>query len=86
MLQDETSADLRCKAAVGPGNATHVASYDISYFPLHFGCRVHGVGTFEAAVPGYLNPTLIALVAVAVALSIITIFTTDKGPISQRTH
>ena len=37
LLQDESAADAACKAAVGPQNAGHVASYDISYFPLHFG-------------------------------------------------
>lgn len=83
LLQDESAADAACKAAVGPQNAGHVASYDISYLPLHFGCRVTGVGTFEAAVPGYLNPTLIALLLVSLALSVMTAFATDRPVMAQ---
>jgi hypothetical protein len=78
LLLDETAADAACKTAVGPEHAGHVSSYDISYFPLHFGCRVTGVGTFEGAVPGYLNPTVVALLLVAIALSIMTGFASNR--------
>jgi hypothetical protein len=74
LLQDETSADQACRAAVGQDHAGHVDRYVTSFFPLHFGCHVNGAGTFEATVPGYLNPTIVALLLVAIALTILTSF------------
>ena len=78
LIQDETSANANCQKAVGTEYAGHIASYEISWFPLHFGCRINGVGTFEATVPGYLNPTVVALLLVAIALSIMTTFARDR--------
>jgi hypothetical protein len=84
LLQDETSAMRRCRTAVGPEHAGHVASYDTTFFPLRFGCEVNGVGTFEAAVPGYANPVIIGLVVVAITLSVLATFAADK-PVIART-
>lgn len=68
MLQDETAATEACQQAVGPTHAGDVAGYEISFVPLRFGCRVDGVGTYEAFVPGFVNPTALVLVLVTAVL------------------
>jgi len=69
LLMDETQADANCKAAVGRALASDVAGYDVSFLPLRFGCRVDGVGTFEAVVPTHVNPTVLGLVLLTALLA-----------------
>lgn len=74
IVQDESSGALACQSAVGPQYAEHVSGYEVSFFPLHFGCQVDGVGTFEGAVPGYINPLVIVLLLAAITLTFLTLF------------
>jgi hypothetical protein len=69
LLMDESQADENCKAAVGRALSGDVAGYDVSFLPLRFGCRVDGVGTFEAVVPGHVNPTVFGLVLLTALLA-----------------
>lgn len=69
LLMDETQADENCKTAVGRALASDVAGYDISFLPLRFGCRVDGVGVFEAVVPSYVNSMVVGLVLITALLA-----------------
>jgi hypothetical protein len=70
LLIDETAADQACKDAVGAAQAADVDRYETSLVPLRFGCHVSGGGTYEAAVPGYVNPTVLGLALLAIILAI----------------
>jgi hypothetical protein len=61
MIQDQTSANDTCQQAVGPAHAGDISAYETSLIPLHFACRVDGAGSYEPFVPGFVNPTALAL-------------------------
>ncbi|UZI29163.1 hypothetical protein [Streptomyces sp. VB1] len=65
---DETRRDLACKTAVGPERAMQIDGYRATYIPLGLGCQVRDGATYQAGVPGYLNPAAGALAFVAVVL------------------
>jgi len=69
LFTQESSADQDCKTAAGPTHAGDVDGYDVWFLPLRWGCRVDGVGTFEAMVPGYVNPTMFGLLLVTALLA-----------------
>lgn len=71
MFVDETAASDACQRAVGPAHAWDVAAYETSFFPLRFGCRVDGVGTYEAVVPEFVNPMAFALAASSLVLVVL---------------
>jgi hypothetical protein len=68
MFPDETGAAETCQEAVGPAHAANVSSYETSFIPLRFGCHVEGAGTWNIWVPGWVNPTVGALLLVTVVL------------------
>lgn len=54
-----------CMQAVKAGAAAagHISAFRTTYLPLSFSCQVPSKGTYEAAVPEYVNPTVFALLA-----------------------
>ncbi|GAA4231256.1 hypothetical protein GCM10022254_27940 [Actinomadura meridiana] len=70
LVIDKTTADQECKAAVGAARAGDVDRYEPSFVPLGFGCHVAGGGSYEAAVPGYVNPAVAVLGFTAVTLAV----------------
>lgn len=85
MLVDESTASQQCKEAVGPTHAAHVAGYHTSFVPLRFGCQVEGVGTYEALVPGYVNPTVLGLALLTVLLAISAALASSDHGTSDKT-
>lgn len=57
-----------CQAAVGPSLAGQVSGYDASFVPLGFACLVPGGERYEVFVPGYVNPTVLALLVLTIVL------------------
>ncbi|MEV6587542.1 hypothetical protein [Streptomyces acidicola] len=70
LLLDETMTTDACREAVGEQHAAGIDRYDVSYVPLRLGCHVEGVGTYAAAVPGYVNPAAVGLALTGVVLMI----------------
>jgi hypothetical protein len=68
MFQDESSATIGCQRVAGAAHVDDVSGYETSFIPLHFGCRVDGVGTIEGFVPGFVNPTALTLALVTALL------------------
>lgn len=70
LVLDETAASDAChqvvRAAAGRNAEADISAYRTTYVPLGFGCQVRGRGTFEAAVPAYVNPTAFGLAALGV--------------------
>lgn len=85
LLMDESQADENCKTAVGRALSGDVAGYDVSFIPLRFGCRVDGVGTFEAVVPGHVNPTVLGLVLLTALLAGLATVRSSGGISSEGT-
>lgn len=71
MFRDETATEEACNAAVGPDLAGDVDRYETAFIPLRFGCHVDGSGTYDAMVPGYVNPSVLVLAVLAVVLVVL---------------
>ncbi|MEE1751543.1 hypothetical protein [Streptomyces sp. SP18CS02] len=69
VLLDESNQALACREVLGPERSPLLDRYEPSFVPLRFGCHVRGGQTYEAAVPGYVNPVAGALGVAAVALT-----------------
>ncbi|MEU8673798.1 hypothetical protein [Streptomyces sp. NPDC048560] len=67
-LLDETRQDSACKEAVGPAHVMEIDAYRPTYIPLGLGCHVRSGDTYQAGVPGYVNPAVAALALTAVVL------------------
>ncbi|WP_346138296.1 hypothetical protein [Streptomyces coeruleofuscus] len=73
LLLDESGQAAACtKVLGGPDKRSEVVvdRYETSFLPLHFGCHVEGGKTYEAAVPGYVNPLAGVSAVTAVALTV----------------
>jgi hypothetical protein len=66
---DETAAADECRAAVGPAQAGDIDRYEWSFVPLRFGCHVADGGTYDIAVPAYVNPIALTFGALSVVLA-----------------
>ncbi|KUO21857.1 hypothetical protein [Streptomyces dysideae] len=72
LLLDESAQAAACTQVLGgPEKRSEVVidRYETSFIPLHFGCHVKGGRTYEAAVPGYVNPVAGMSAVTAVALT-----------------
>jgi hypothetical protein len=72
LLLDEHAQAAACtKVLGGPDKRSEVVvdRYETSFVPLRFGCHVKGGKTYEAAIPGYLNPVAGVSAVSAVALT-----------------
>jgi formate hydrogenlyase subunit 3/multisubunit Na+/H+ antiporter MnhD subunit len=85
MFPDETLAAETCQDAVGPAHAANVTSYETSFVPLRFGCHVEGVGTWNIFVPGWVNPTVLALLLLTVVLLALTRLAARTAPVTTTT-
>lgn len=56
VLLDESNQARACEEALGSERAQLVEGYEYQFVPLRFKCRVVGGQTFQAVVPGYVNP------------------------------
>ncbi|MGW9212276.1 hypothetical protein ACWGR4_35590 [Embleya sp. NPDC055664] len=83
LLMDETAAAQACKDAVGPARAGSVDRYEFALVPLRFGCHVAGDGTYEAVIAGYVNPTVLGLVLLAVVLAVFAAFESADRNVSD---
>ncbi|MFD7914738.1 hypothetical protein ACFV30_29135 [Streptomyces sp. NPDC059752] len=79
LIMDETMTDRACKEAVGPERAGRIDGYAPSYMPLGLDCHVRGSGTYVAAVPGYVNPSVLALGLIAAVLGGIAAAAPEPG-------
>lgn len=70
LVRDESMTDQACKDAVPSAQAAHISGVDVSYLPLHLNCHVTDGGSYTAAVPDYVNPTLLGLALIAVVLGV----------------
>lgn len=70
LVLDGSARDDACKRAVGAARAMHIDAYRPTYIPLRLGCHVAGGRTYSVGVPGYANPTVLALAALAVVLAV----------------
>ncbi|MEV6398872.1 hypothetical protein AB0M39_29500 [Streptomyces sp. NPDC051907] len=59
-----------CLDAGGAEKAAKVDGYEVEYLPIRYVCRIDEGGSYTAAVPGYVNPAMLASAASAVALAV----------------
>lgn len=53
---DESNQAKACQETLGPEKIKNLNGYESSFVPLRFGCRTESGRTYEAAIPGYVNP------------------------------
>ncbi|MEV0012236.1 hypothetical protein AB0M10_00085 [Streptomyces sp. NPDC051840] len=66
---DESRRAEACEKRLGAEKARSVEGYEFVWIPLEFRCRVTGGETYEAVVPGYVNPAAGLLGVTAAALT-----------------
>ncbi|MER7046899.1 hypothetical protein [Streptomyces jumonjinensis] len=66
---DESGQAEACREALGPGRSMLLDGYEPSFIPLRFGCHIEGGQTYEAAIPGYVNPATGVFTVTAAALT-----------------
>ncbi|MDQ1036407.1 hypothetical protein QFZ75_002823 [Streptomyces sp. V3I8] len=69
LMLDESGQALACEKRLRSEQVESVVGYEYSFLPLHFRCRVTGGRTYDAVVPGYVNPVAGAFGAAALALT-----------------
>ena len=69
LFLDESSQALACRERLKAEQATYVDGYEYSFIPLRFRCRVTTGQTYEAVVPGYVNPATGIFAVTAAALT-----------------
>ncbi|MCL7427114.1 hypothetical protein [Streptomyces sp. YS415] len=72
MLLDESSQAQECAERLTREQVKSVEGYEYSFVPLRFTCRVAGGQTYDAVVPGYVNPAAAILSVSAAVLTAIT--------------
>ncbi|MER5446236.1 hypothetical protein ABT065_11430 [Streptomyces sp. NPDC002764] len=60
LLEDEDRARA-CLETVGRENARHVDRYIADFVPLRFACHLSSGQSYNALVPGYVNPSVAVL-------------------------
>ncbi|MEV0094329.1 hypothetical protein [Streptomyces sp. NPDC050738] len=72
VLLDESRQMTACQEALGPVGSKLLDGYEPSFVPLQFGCHTKSGWTYEAVVPGYVNPVtgIFGLTAGALALAV----------------
>ncbi|MGW2885813.1 hypothetical protein ACWDDN_10750 [Streptomyces griseoruber] len=83
LVRDETMTDQACKQAVPSSQTAHITGADVSYLPLHLNCHITGGGSYPAAVPDYVNPSLLGFALIAIVLGV---FATLESELSARNN
>ncbi|MFJ2557306.1 MULTISPECIES: hypothetical protein [unclassified Streptomyces] len=71
LLLDESSQTQACQERVGSERARSVSGHEYSFLPLRFRCQVTTGETYDAVVPGYVNPAAGAFGLAAAALTFV---------------
>ncbi|MFD7973257.1 hypothetical protein [Streptomyces clavifer] len=66
---DESRQAQACQERLGTEQARSVGGYEYAFLPLEFRCRLTGGQTYDAVVPGYVNPAAGLFGVTAVALT-----------------
>ncbi|MFC8827632.1 hypothetical protein ACFT9I_20090 [Streptomyces sp. NPDC057137] len=80
VLLDESNQARACEEALGPERAELVEGYEYQFMPLRFKCRVTGGQTFQAVVPGYVNPATGIFGVSAAALMLANTARSERKP------
>ncbi|GFH37804.1 hypothetical protein [Streptomyces pacificus] len=70
MILDESGQAQACSERLNSEQYEFVDGYEYSFIPLSFNCRVNSGQTYEAVVPGYVNPTTGMFGLTAAALTV----------------
>ncbi|WP_445519097.1 hypothetical protein [Streptomyces sp. NEAU-174] len=76
-MESDTMRDA-CAKAHSPEKAAQVDGYSASYLPLRFTCRIDKGGSYDAAVPGYINPAMGIAFVLAIATGAVSVATRDQ--------
>ncbi|MER6800645.1 MULTISPECIES: hypothetical protein [Streptomyces] len=71
LFLDESGQARACAERLRSEQVKSVDGYEYSFIPLHFTCRVTGGQTYEAVVPGYVNPAAGILGTTAAVLTFV---------------
>ncbi|ANW17455.1 hypothetical protein [Streptomyces clavuligerus] len=77
LFLDESGTAEACRSAA-PEQFASVNRYSVSYVPPALHCHVPGGASYEAAVPGYVTPAMIALGLIAASLLIVSVLETKQ--------
>jgi hypothetical protein len=69
LMLDESNQALECAERLKSEQVKSVVGYEYSFLPLQFRCRVTGGQTYNAVVPGYVNPVAGVLGVTAAVLT-----------------
>ncbi|MCM3809991.1 hypothetical protein ND808_29745 [Streptomyces sp. DR7-3] len=73
MFMENDNMREECAKAGGAVKAAQVDRYEAHYFPLRFTCHIDEGGSYDAAVPGYVNPAMTIAFVLAIATGAVSI-------------
>lgn len=79
MFMESYTMREECAKAGGAAKAAQVDRYSASYFPLRFTCRIDEGGSYDAAVPGYVNPAMGIAFVLAIATGAVSVVARDQN-------
>ncbi|WP_262699801.1 MULTISPECIES: hypothetical protein [Streptomyces] len=79
MFMESYNKSEACAKAGGAAKAAQVDRYSASYFPLRFTCRIDEGGSYDAAVPGYVNPAMAIAFVLAIATGAVSVVARDQN-------
>ncbi|WP_329123741.1 hypothetical protein [Streptomyces sp. NBC_01465] len=77
VLLDEDRQLRACQEALGPERAKLLDGYETSFVPLRFGCHLENGWTYEAVVPGYVNPVTGIFAVTAGVLTLVVRYSSE---------
>ncbi|WP_413799503.1 hypothetical protein [Streptomyces iranensis] len=80
MFMESDNMREECAEAGGAAKAAQVDRYSASYLPLRFTCRIDEGGSYDAAVPGYVNPAMGIAFVLAIATGAVSVVARDQRP------
>ncbi|MBL1118912.1 hypothetical protein JK364_42100 [Streptomyces sp. 110] len=79
MFMESDTMREACAKAGSPEKAAQVDRYSARYLPLRFTCQIDKGGSYDAAVPGYVNPAMGIAFALAIATGTVSVVTRDQN-------
>ncbi|MGW5448757.1 hypothetical protein [Streptomyces asiaticus] len=79
MFMESDNMRDECAKAGGTAKAAQVDRYSASYLPLRFTCHIDEGGSYDAAVPGYVNPAMGITFVLAIATGAVSVVTRDQN-------
>ncbi|MFJ2199474.1 hypothetical protein [Streptomyces violaceusniger] len=78
MFMENDNMREECTRAGGAAKAAQVDRYEAHYLPLRFTCHLDEGGSYDAALPGYVNPAMAIAFVLAIATGAVSVVARDQ--------